>query len=34
MPVRESYTSIEGHHYPLWIDINDVIKTPDYKNER
>lgn len=27
MPVREPYTSKDGRHYPLWIDINDIIKT-------
>jgi len=27
MPVRKSYTTKDGRHYPLWIDINDVMKT-------
>jgi hypothetical protein len=27
MPIREPYTSKDGRHYPLWIDIDDVMKT-------
>jgi len=36
MPVRGQYTSKDGYKYPLWIDIEDIIKTllPIYWSER